>query len=76
MASKSDPLNGVKFLKDHELVATWGWMQSTVPAGAPIAKAMIDELAKRGLTAPSNPIDFSKMKVLDCTKPGMLKVMK
>ena len=58
----------VSVFTDKELVATWGWMQSTMPETAPFAIAMKAELTKRKLEAPSKPIDFSKITVLDLTK--------
>lgn len=58
----------VSVLTDKELVATWGWMQNTMPATAPFAIAMKAELSKRKLEAPFTPIDFSKINVIDLTK--------
>jgi hypothetical protein len=69
MAKKPNLKSAVGTLNDAELIATWGWMQSTLPGTSPMAIEMTAELARRGLTSPSKPIDFSKMDF----KPAKLK---
>ena len=61
----ADPLKGIPHLSDAELTNTWGWMQTTVPADSPVAKAFKAELLRRGLTATPQELIFN---VVDLTK--------
>jgi hypothetical protein len=63
----ADPLKGIPHLTDAELKDTWGWVQTTVAANAPVAIAFTAELRRRGLTAPPKPLKFNITDLVDLT---------